>query len=132
MPYGSNAINSDGTSCNVGNTLGSRPAVRLLGQKLGYDSGNAMKNALAWGDDEDETEKERGRRREEKGGERGAGEASKDEDERRRRKEPSRSEVEEHKGVQQVEGHRGNRSGRSKPAEDGWGNQPLESVFKPA
>eukprot|EP01060_Flectonema_neradi_P039195 TRINITY_DN852_c1_g1_i1.p1 TRINITY_DN852_c1_g1~~TRINITY_DN852_c1_g1_i1.p1 ORF type:complete len:232 (+),score=49.61 TRINITY_DN852_c1_g1_i1:84-779(+) len=42
MPYGSNGINTDGTSMNVNNSLGSRSSIRLLGREKGYDTGHTM------------------------------------------------------------------------------------------
>eukprot|EP00659_Diplonema_papillatum_P012556 gene12556-19441_t len=49
MGYGSNGINNDGTFMNVGNYLGARPSIRLLGREKGYDTGHAMAALLGIG-----------------------------------------------------------------------------------
>ena len=46
MPYGSNGMNSDGSSMNVNNALGNRSSIRLLGRERGYDTGHTMASLL--------------------------------------------------------------------------------------
>ena len=51
MNASSNGINTDGSSCNVGNALSGRPSIRLLPFGVASNSGDAVKNALfgGWG-----------------------------------------------------------------------------------
>jgi hypothetical protein len=65
MKSSSNGINSDGSSCNVGNALSTRPSIRLLPFGVASNSGDAVKNALfsGWGGDDADDEPPRSARK---------------------------------------------------------------------